>query len=124
MKAINVNSLIDDPLAGCDESMQVAGNMDTMARSIIARLELFHTKEKCEKIRLLITKEALASGINQSEYFINELLFEFRSAKGTSVAFEKAVLNSWVAKVISKHGPDAGLDFFNVVRINREARKR
>ena len=128
MQAININTLMDNPLAGCLDLMQESYNVQNFKSSVTLRLALFTSRTVAQGISNQIEKESLACKpirIVCNEYIVNELLFEYRLAQGkNNLSFENLVLKKWVAKIISSNGADAGLDFLNALKSNREKRKR
>jgi len=116
---------MSDPLAGFLPVVQLYNNASTLIESIVLRLAVCSSRKQSSLIREQLRKESNEIGFDKNAYMINELLYEFRLAKGkVDLTFEGVVVNNWVAKIISKKGEDAGLDFLNTLKANREKRKR
>lgn len=125
MQAINVNTLMDDPLAGSVVAEMADGPYNTFLGAVQTRLRLLTSTQFTNEITDTIFEEFRPIRKIHRDYFVNELLYEFRLAKGNQdPAFENAVMKNWVAKIISKKGQDAGLDFLNLLKHNREKRIR
>lgn len=120
---VNVNDLMLDPLAGCLPIMKVHGQANNFIEAIALRLTVCMDRKRVLLLRDQLRKESNKIGIDKRSYIINELLHEFRKfTTKPGENYEKKVTEDWVAKIISKEGPDKGLDFYNQLKANRESR--
>jgi hypothetical protein len=111
-------------LAGFDIAEMGEANVNNFLHALLLRYAFIKSDKVKDLVIQQISEVANKIMVTHPEYAINEMLYEYRLALGTNEAFEKAVLKNWTAKIISKMGPDAGLDLFNVVTINRKNRRR
>lgn len=114
----SVNEIFDDPLAGFKVS---EGSVMTVARSVTARITLFIGAAEWAQIFDKLCAQACDLP-DYPEYFTNELLYEYRKAKGPDEAFEKFVLRLWVRRSIRLCGVDKSLDLLTAIIENRRAR--
>jgi hypothetical protein len=121
MQAINVNQLIEDPLAGYSVILKEPGNFETFRKSVEMRLSLLTGDTTTKILSCDIENESLNPEVKKISqiYFVNELLYEYRCARGTTPDIEHRILMRWIKKVMKSHGEDAGLDLYNYVTRNR-----
>jgi hypothetical protein len=119
-----VQSLYDEPLAGCQPIFEDAANATNMLRSLLMRLRIYYTEKVCTALGDRIIAEAGNVQIYRMEYVINEVQYEIRRAGNYNPAFEEVLLNSWVKDLLNRVPEDAVWQFNKVVRGYREERKR
>ncbi|MBC7948664.1 MAG: hypothetical protein H7Y42_12325 [Chitinophagaceae bacterium] len=128
MKLIDVNSLVETPLAGFIIAEMEEGSEYNFINVIELKLQLLTSiaETKDMVVRLLDQSESLLD--NHPEYFINELQHEYRRAvrhlkPNFSDEYELKVLNQWISILMEKYNQDYVLDFLSQVKANRERRK-
>jgi hypothetical protein len=120
-----VQSIMDDPLAGCLAFVQNEWNGNNLLRSLLMRLRLFYNEATCTAITDQIIAESGLVRINTWEYIINEVLYEFRLCqKEYNPAFETILLSNWTKDLYKRHHEDVVLAFFRQVKTGREKRIR
>lgn len=129
MQGVRVNTIIDDPLAGCLDVVKLESNAINLFRSLSLRLQLFHKEKVCKSIGDQIIKESKTCGIYVFEYIINEIQYESRLAmrklrKEYTDQFEEAVLKNWIKQIIKNYSEDFALEFLTKLKGNRTKRKR
>lgn len=125
MFAIPLQSIIDDPLAGCSPVMQQDGNGTNMLRGLLLRLRLYYSEEMANELTNQVIKECKLVSVPRWEYVINEILFEIRYKSSVySAAYETAVLNDWTKDLMTRYPEDVVYNFFWQVKGNRDRRKR
>lgn len=119
-----VQSLYDEPLAGCLPVFEDAAAATNMLRSLLLRLRIYYTEKVCTALGDCIIAEAGNFSIYRMEYVINEVQYEIRRASNYNPAFEEVLLNNWVKDLLKRVPEDAVWQFNKVVRAYREERKR
>lgn len=127
MRPINVNTIMDDPLAGCNENIHNIVGISTLVNRLNTMLQLIRGDARAAVIRSSIEKEIKTIGINDREYLINELQYEVRIGtlgpnRITSEEFENVLINRWFKIVHKRDGEDVALRFVNMLKGNREKR--
>lgn len=125
MHAVTINTIIDDPLAGCLAVVKQGNNATTLLRSILIRMRLFYNEKKCKSISDQIIRESDDVTIDPWEYIINENLYEMRRiSKGVNEMLETAVLSNWTRELMKIYTHDQALEFVSRLKNNRLRRKR
>lgn len=125
MVPVALNSLIDDPLAGCQPFLREPNAGTSMLRMLLMRLRIFYNEKASTAIGDQIIAESEKVKINKYEYIINEVLYEIRQCrKGFGEMYETVVINDWSKSLMKKKEIDTVLDFISEVKKNRASRKR
>lgn len=125
MSVYSIQSVIDDPLAGCLPLVQEESNGTNLLRSLLLRLRLFLDETKSVQLSDQVIAEAQLVQINRWEYVINEVLYELRyCGRQYNEMFETVVLNNWVKDLLKRWPEDTVLEFIMIVKSNRVCRKR
>lgn len=125
MSVYSIQSVIDDPLAGCLPLVQEESNGTNLLRSLLLRLRLFLDETKSVQLSDQVIAEAQLVTINRWEYVINEVLYELRHCgRQYNEMFETVVLNNWVKDLLNRWPEDTVYLFLRQVKKNREARRR
>lgn len=120
-----VQTLFDDPLAGCDPIFTDPGPATTMLRSLLMRLRVYLEEERSTSLGDQIIAEAKALPVPRYEYVINEVQHELRRCtREYDEAFEAVVLSNWVKDLLKRIPEDDVWQFHKGLRENRERRKR
>lgn len=126
MDAININELINAPLAGCLPFTKSPGAYTTLIDGLFIRLAIIHGKRVSTYILDQINIEGEKIIIFKKEYVINELLYEIRigTAGYEKESFETPIINQWAAKLMEQMNEDAVLEFISKLKQFRARRNR
>lgn len=120
-----VQSLYDDPLAGCLPIFEDSEAATNMLRSLLLRLRIFYSESVSTALGDQIITESGNSGIYRMEYVINEVQHEIRRAGSSfNPSFEAILLNNWVKDLLKRVPEDQVWQFHRLVLKYRNERKR
>jgi hypothetical protein len=128
MGHIPIKVIAEDPLVGCSDQLgDDAGSWENMLNFLVSNLSLITNSELADQLSGAIAIESSESGIDQSQYIVNELQYEIRqrmlgSLKTTNEQFETVLLNRWSKYLLRDHDTNQVLDFITFVKSNRTKR--
>lgn len=117
---------IDEPLPGCDKNFIAEGNYQNLVSGIVLNLSLCYKNGCAGMILKTIEEESCICGIDNRQYCLNELQYEYRrilKLDYDKVKFEYKVLHKWCKLLMKKYSSDEVLDFVSKVKNNREIRE-
>lgn len=128
MDAININDVIDKPLAGCLPFTKSAGTYTTLIDGLFIRLAIIHGKRVSTYILDQINIEGEKIIIFKKEYVINELQYEIRlfnkSITPGYEIYESTYIDLWAEKLMDRMDENAVLDFISKLKQFRARRNR
>lgn len=125
MIGVAVDSIMDDPLAGCLPIFEDVANASNMLKSLFMRLRIFYSEPVATALTDQIIIESGEVPFSKWEYIINECQYEKRRAWiEFNPMFETVVLNNWMHQLMKRIQQDEALEFMFKLKKWREERPR